>query len=61
MKTGLFALLIAMSFTTVSVWAQSRAATIENITNEEFLHLYLTVRPFLRRFGRNGAKPRIHL
>ena len=21
----------------------------------------LTVRPFLRRFGRNGAKPRIHL
>src|SRR2546427_13010442 len=43
MKTDLFALVIAMSFTTASVCAQSRATTIENITNEEFLQLYFRI------------------
>ena len=43
MKTCLLALLIAICCTTTSVYAQSRTATIANITNEEFLDLYFQI------------------
>ena len=40
MKTGLLALMMAVSFTTASVYGQSGAAAKDNVTNEEFLALY---------------------
>ena len=43
MKTGLFALMMAVSFTTSSVYAQSGAATTDNVTDEEFLNLYFQI------------------
>ena len=43
MKTDLLAFVIAMFLTTASVCAQSRASTIENVTNEEFLQLYFRI------------------
>ena len=44
MKTGLLALVMAISCTITSAYAQSEATTIENITNEEFLALYFQIR-----------------
>ena len=43
MKTGLFALVMTVSFTTASVYGQSGVAAKDNLTNEEFLALYFQI------------------